>query len=110
MGMSNNEEEELIQLNDIFETLKEDALEVTDLLVKGIDSYKLWAYVALAVGIFSLWNLQNFIVSSDLVQIILWTFCALFFFLTIPYLIYKNSQLKKKYQQLITIHESLTED
>lgn len=108
--MSINEEEELIRLNEIFKTLREDAFEVTDLLVKGIDSYKIWAYIAIATGIFSLWNLQNFIVSSDLLQIAIWAFFALIFFLAIPYLFYKNRQLKKKYQELITIHESLTED
>jgi hypothetical protein len=108
--MSRNEEEELVRLNEIFKTLKEDALEVTDLIVKGIDSYKLMAYIAIAAGIFSLWNLPNFIVSNDLLQITVWIFFAIIFFLVIPYLLYKNRQLKKKYQELINIHESLTED
>jgi hypothetical protein len=108
--MSENEEEELVRLNDIFKTLKEDALEVTDLIVKGIDYYKILAYIAIAAGIFSLWNIQNYVRASDLIQITIWSIFTIFFFIAIPYGFYKNRQLKKKYHELIDIHESLAED
>ena len=108
--MSLNEEEELIRLDDIFKTLKKDAVEVTDLIVRGINSYKIVAYVAVAFGLFSLWNLNNAIITTNLLQIIFWFVLSVLFFISGPYAFYKNRQLKKKYNELIEINKSLTED
>jgi hypothetical protein len=72
MVMSINEEEELILLNESFKTLREDAFEVTELVVKGINNYKAISYIAIAAGLFSLWNLNNYIGTSNLFQIGFW--------------------------------------
>lgn len=107
--MSENEEEELIRLNQIFKALKDDAFEVTDLIVRGINSYKMAAYFAIAFGILALWNLYTYAVSGYLMMIF-WAILAVLAFVAGAYSYYYSRKLKKKYQELIQIHENLTED
>jgi hypothetical protein len=101
---------ELVQLSEILDTVKKDALEVADLIVTGIDYYRLLAFVCLGLGalftgyILSQINLigvLNIAIGFFMVALI-WACAALCF--------YKNRQLKKKYQELIEIKKSLTEE
>jgi len=109
--MSDKEEEdELIRLSEIFETLKKDAIEVSDLLVKGIEFYNLLAYFCIAVGFFVAWNFVRYLNLGDVLWSVVWGFFTALFFLMVPYGFYKNRQLKKKYKELIDIHKSLTEE
>jgi len=103
-------EEDLIRLGEIFETLRKDALEVSDLLVKGIEFYKLTAYISIAIGIFAIWQLFQYIESGNIVMSAVWTLLLAITWFGGIYGIWKNRKLKSKYEELIDIHKSLTEE
>lgn len=101
--MSNNkEDEELIRLSEVLKTLKEDAIEVSDLIIKGIEYHKLIAYIAVLIGIFSTWSAW----AND----IFWSPIAILSFLLAFLLFYKHRKLKKKYKELVDIRTSLLEE
>lgn len=102
--------DELIKLSKILETLREDAFEVSDLLIKGIDYYKVIAYIALAMSVFFTWQLSQYISSGNVIQSVLYGFFVFIFIVGGIYGIWKNRQLKKKYDELIEIHNSLSEE
>lgn len=103
-------EEELIKLSEIFDTLKKDALEVSDLLVKGIEYYQLLAYVSIAIVILFAWLLVENVNAGNVILSVFYGFCVAAFLALGPFSFYKNRQLKKKYGELIDIHKSLTEE
>lgn len=102
-------ENELIRLSEIIEMLKNDALEVSDLLVKGIAYYKTVSYFIIFLGILSGLIGWVFISGGDLLSKMLYFVLSVF---CIPAGIYgflKYRRLKKKYSELIEIHKSLAE-
>jgi ATP/ADP translocase len=105
----NNTKEEIVRLNQILETIKKDALEVSDLLVKGIEFYELLGLCCIVLAfIFGAQFLQN--LSGSLFVKIEYDVFAAMFVLFGAYSLRKNYQLKKKYAELIDIHKALAEE
>lgn len=103
-------EEELIRLGEIFETLKNDALEVTDLIVKGIEYYKLIGYGSLLGGVICAALLIEVINTGSILNIVLYFILVPLLFILGFYSIWKNRKLGKKHKELVEIHKSLTEE
>jgi len=109
MSEDTSYEDELIRLSEIFETLKKDALEVSDLLVKGIDYYKILSFICIIAGIALSILMWTFLSQADLLQGILYLFFSVTFIASGIYGLYKHRRLKKKYAELIEIQKSLAE-
>jgi hypothetical protein len=107
---SKEEEEELIRLNDIFDTLKKDAREVSGLLVNGIEYFKLAAIAFIAVGVFAAYVVIQSSGSGITFANAMNAFLAVLCFPVTVYLFYKYRKLKKKYKELIEIHKSLNKE
>lgn len=102
-------EKDIVRLSEILETIKKDALEVTDLIVSGIDYYRLLAYGTLAFGI--IFAVQAYLnTSGPPVTLAFYLFFAVTFLALFPFGYRKHRQLQKKYHELIEIKKSLTED
>ena len=104
--MSKNEEE-LIRLAEIFETLRKDAIEVSHLLVRGIEHESTMAYVLILIGFFCVGFAGDFFTSGNLFGTLSYGLVAIFAFSTAVLGFYKHRKLKKKYSELIEIDRSL---
>lgn len=112
MSEDSEYEEDLIRLSKIFETLKEDAVEVSKLLVGGIEYNKVVGYIAILMGILSFWFAGTFMPAENIlqaIQVIIYFFLALVSIGCGIYGLYKYRRLKKKYTELIEIQKSLAE-
>ena len=109
MSEDSEYEEDLIRLSEIFETLKEDAVEVSELLVGGIEYNKVTGYIAILLGILIFSLGWTSIPTGNILLAIIYCFLALVSIALGIFGLFRYRRLKKKYAALIEIQKSLAE-